>query len=147
MAWILYDLHIIQIMQCVPQKITGMVGVLWQCLISLLKLFIVYLESLRYLSLHDNSYLRYFKGHRDKYKLIPSASRKFLTNQQSNFLSNVSYRRFIHIRVTRQHDPALGSSYKRMPGQSLKLSTNCISHSSVLHLGTLAANGQGKRIL
>ena len=27
---------------------------------------IFYLESLRYLSLYDNRYLRYFKGHRDR---------------------------------------------------------------------------------
>ena len=48
-------------------------------------------ESLRYLSLHDNQYLRYFKGHRDKVvslAMVCSSDEFYLMCPVGQFVTN-----------------------------------------------------------
>lgn len=69
-------------------------------------------DGIRYLSLHDNNYVRYFKGHKKKSVLLALPSLLAHTKTQGRLPANVTSRRHLSLRRDRRHRPSLGPPHR-----------------------------------
>jgi hypothetical protein len=80
-------------------------------------------ETIRYLSLFDNHYLRYFKGHRRRHASLPlglHVARRVAnpprTGAQPDVSRGVPAERRFHVGLPRLHRPAVGLAHERLLG-------------------------------